>query len=477
MTKTRAISPLAVAVLAVTATPAFAQNAERRALTQAEGEATAADLNSVHTHLSAVLLRSLGYANAGRMDARTGAGAVGTEDLGIYGGIDFANHKGQTQNERLKYDGNATNYRAGIDVPLGYDSAAGIFVNKHDSSLDFTGRYLTVREDYEGNETPKPFLPSHYGLNAESVHGYVSMGNGLGRRIWLQAGVGSGDATYKTNWDYDTGPADNIKNRSDEGIYGTDFFFYSGGFSQDLSDFVGVGPSARVIADGFVSGTEIDLEHAPFEFENLRSDWQYMLKQGSDEFVRTRGNAARLGVSYLNQQQVSIYDTLDTYASFAGNGVWSPDEEGIGYEAAAGLDYRHQDRTVMGGKVRYLEIQDHKEVGFAGNFILAYEVGGLGFAAKVEPSYGSASPSEWGRQDFSSLNLESAARLDAEFGYGLAVNGGVLQPYGGYQQVGSDREYALGFKLNQGDQAWQLGYTATSGSEADSSYELTYKFL
>ena len=477
MTKTRAISILAVAVLAVTATPAFAQN--RQEITEAEAEATAAQINRMHPHMAAVLYRSLGYANAGRMEARTGAGAVGTEDLGIYGGIDFANHNGQSQDEQLEYEGNATNYRAGIDVPLGYDSAAGIFLNKHDSSLDIGGRYLSVRENYADGATPKPFLPAHYGLNAESIHGYVSMGNGLGRRIWLQAGVGRGEASYKIQYDRDTGPNHNIIAESDEGRYDTDVFFFGGGFREDLSDFVGVGPSARVIVDGFVSGTEIDLEPETWEYDGLENNpWQYkVLQKSSGQSVRTRGNAARLGVSYLNQQQVSIYDTLDTYASFAGNGVWSPDEEGIGYEAAAGLDYRHQDRTVMGGKVRYLEIQNHKEVGFAGNFILTYEVGGLGFAAKVEPSYGSASPSEWGRQDFSSLNLTSAARLDAEFGYGLAVNGGVLQPYGGYQRVGSDREYALGFKLNQGDQAWQLGYTATNGADADSSYELTYKFL
>ena len=461
MTKTRAISPLAIAVLAVTASPSFAQSAEQRAA----ADAITSQVNSVHSAMGSLLHRSLGSANAGRMEARTGAGAVGTEDAGLYGGIDIASYNGKTHDEKLEYEGNVTNYRAGFDVPLGYDSAAGIFLNKLDSSLDLQGENMLANK------------PRTYGLNAESVHGYVSMGNGLGRRIWLQAGVGRGDANHDFSYDVDTGTG--TRERSDKGTYETDVFFFGGGFREDLSNFVGVGPSARVIVDGFISGTEIDLDHqveANFEDSDPNNDATFEFKT-TGESARTRGNAARLGVSYLSQQQVSIYDTLDVYGSIAGNGVWTPDEEGVGYEASAGLDYRYQDRTVIGGKVRYLEIQNHKEVGFAGNFIAAYEFGGLGFAAKVEPSYGSASPSEWGRQDLSGLNLTPEARLDAEFSYGLAVNGGVLQPYGGYQRVGSDREYALGFKLDQGDQAWQLGYTATNGADADSSYELTYKFL
>lgn len=472
MTKTRAISPLAVAVLAVTASPAFAQTTEeKRAATTAQGSDTITQVNKIHTHMAAILYRGLGYANAGRMENRTGAGSVGTEDAGLYGGIDISSHNGKTHDEKLEYDGNATNYRAGFDVPLGYDSAAGIFLNKIDSSLDLK---INSALDLKDNNHADLDSAAIFGLNAESVHGYVSMGNGLGRRIWLQAGVGRGDINHEFSFDRDRGIGRKLVD--DTGVYDSEIFFFGGGFREDLSDFVGVGPSSRVIVDGFVSGTEIDLEHASWEFDGLENDLTYKLKEGAAS-VRTRGNAARLGVSYLSQQQVSIYDTLDVYGSIAGNGVWTPDEEGVGYEAAAGLDYRYQDRTVIGGKVRYLEIQNHKEVGFAGNFIAAYEFGGLGFAAKVEPSYGSASPSEWGRQDLSGLNLTPEARLDAEFSYGLAVNGGVLQPYGGYQRVGSDREYALGFKLDQGDQAWQLGYTATSGSDADSSYELTYKFL
>lgn len=462
MTKTRAISPLAIAVLAVTASPSFAQTAEQ----QAAADAITSQVNSVHSAMGALLHRSLGSANAGRMEARTGAGAVGTEDAGLYGGIDIASYNGKTHDEKLEYEGNVTNYRAGFDVPLGYDSAAGIFLNKLDSSLDLQGEYMLADR------------PRTYGLNAESVHGYVSMGNGLGRRIWLQAGVGRGDANHDVSYDLDTARLERI--RQDKGTYGTEVFFFGGGFREDMSDFVGVGPSAQVIVDGFISGTEIDLEHrvveVDFEDQDESNYFTFEFKTAA-ESARTRGNAARLGVSYLSQQQLSIYDSLDLYASLSGNGAWSPDEEGVGYEASAGLDYRYQDRTVIGAKVRYVEIKNHKEVGFAGNFIATREFDGLGFAAKVEPSYGSASPSEWGRQDYSGLNLTAEARLDAEFSYGLAVNGGVLQPYGGYQQVGSDREYALGFKLDQGDQAWQLGYTATSGSDADSSYELTYKFL
>lgn len=468
MTKTRAISPLAIAVLAVTASPSFAQNAQQRA----DAEGTAAQYNRVHSAMGALLHRSLGSANAGRMEARTGAGAVGTEDAGLYGGIDIASYNGKTHDEKLEYEGNVTNYRAGFDVPLGYDSAAGIFLNKLDSSLDLQGEYIIANR------------PRTYGLNAESVHGYASMGNGLGRRIWVQAGVGRGDATHDISYDQDTGGRQHFQ--ADKGSYKTEVFFFGGGFREDLSDFVGVGPSAQVIVDGFISGTEIDLEHRVAEVDfagrgdndnQTDNNFHTFDLDTTAESARTRGNAARLGVSYLSQQQVSIYDSLDIYASLSGNGAWSPDEEGVGYEASAGLDYRYQDRTVIGAKVRYVEIKNHKEVGFAGNFIATREFEGLGFAAKVEPSYGSASPSEWGRQDYSGLNLTAAARLDAEFSYGLAVNGGVLQPYGGYQQVGSDREYALGFKLDQGDQAWQLGYTATNGADADSSYELTYKFL
>ena len=434
MTKTSASLKFAVsAALAVAALPSLAQElADAKALLKEE--------------VSPALLRGVGHINAGRMDGRLGADRSGVDGHSIYGGVSYADIDGKPHGTALEYEGSATSLNAGLDVLLSYDGVAGIFVSSDRSEVTFS-----VADDHKA--------AGSYDIDLNALHAYISWGDDDKWRAWAKVGGGSGDASAV--YDYisvtvsGTGDdaATSTITTSVNSTYDAGLMSYAGGFRYDFSEFTGVAAPGSLVADGFVSFSEIDVDD-----------------------VESQGNAAKLGGAYILQQEMAARSVLDLYLEAAAYAGWTEDHDRVGYEAIVGGDYRYQDRTVMGAKLRYLELpKRHKEVGVAASFLVDYRRGGLGFGARIEPSYGGSTAAEWGQDELSGLDA-SAARLDAEIGYGLPVDGGVLKPYGGYA-IDKDESYGLGVKLEQGgEDRWRLGYEAGSRDEAD-GYSLTYRFM
>ena len=104
--------------------------------------------------------------------------------------------------------------------------------------------------------------------------------------------------------------------------------------------------------------------------------------------------------------------------------------------------------------------------------------GGLGPSLALRPSYG-LPPDDELLPDASVLSLPSAAghrgvRLDAEFAWGLPVNGGVLKPYSEWS-LDSDQGHAggLGMRLGTGAYGdWDLGWRRAGRADDELRLEL-----
>ncbi|MBF2735563.1 MAG: autotransporter domain-containing protein, partial [Betaproteobacteria bacterium AqS2] len=435
MTKTSASLKFAVsAVLAAAALPSLAQQTTQQK--EAQRVETKAFLIE---EVSPALLRSAGHVNTGRMDGRLGADRSGVDGHSIYGGASYDDIDGTPDGTDIYYEGGATSINVGMDVLLSYDGVAGLFVSNHRSDVDFTVD--------EGREFLYAHKEGRYDIDLNAVHAYISWGDDDKWRAWAKVGGGNGDASMNT-----IGSNGNLDDSdSAQETYDAELFSYAGGFRYDFTEFAGIAKPGALTADGFVSFTEVEIDG-----------------------VETQANAAKLGGAYIAQQEMAERSVLDTYLAAAAYAGWTEDHDRVGYEFIAGADYRYQDRSVIGGKLRFLELpKRHKEIGVALDFLVDYRPGGLGFGARLEPSYGGSVASEWGQDELSALGA-SAGRLDAEIGYGLAVDGGVLKPYGGYV-IDQGESYSLGVKLEQGgEDRWQLGYEAGARDEAADGYSLTY---
>ena len=431
MTKTSVSIQIAVsAALAAAAFPSLANQEDTGALLKED--------------VSPALLRSIGHLTTGRMADRLGADRSGVDGSSLYGGLSHADVDGAPHGKGIEYEGSVTSLNAGFDVLLSYDGVAGLLVSSDRSEVTFA---------VDGGGTSPE---GSYDIDLNAIHAYISWGDDDKWRVWAKAGGGSGDASASYSFDNEIRDGNNFRvvKVDANNTYDASLMSYAGGFRYDLTEFSGVPAPGALVVDGFASYNEIDIDG-----------------------TEVQGNAAKLGGSYILQQEMAARSVLDLYLSAAGYAGWTENDDRVGYEVVLGTDYRYQDRTVMGAKLRFLELpKRHKEVGIAANFVADFRSGGLGFGARLEPSYGGSLASEWGQDELSGI-AASAARLDAEIGYGLAVDGGVLKPYGGYV-IDQGASYGLGVKLEQGgEDRWQLGYKAGAQDEADNGYSLTYRFM
>ena len=140
-------------------------------------------------------------------------------------------------------------------------------------------------------------------------------------------------------------------------------------------------------------------------------------------------------------------------------------ETGFGIDAAAGLRYTHPGLGLslgLAGRVLLLhESAELAEWGASG--WLAWDpnpASELGPALSVTPSFGARSEGGaqelWGRQTLAGLAANPVAtnragRVDAKFGYGMPLAGGVGVPWAGIGASEREREYRVGYAFQAGE--------------------------
>ena len=139
-------------------------------------------------------------------------------------------------------------------------------------------------------------------------------------------------------------------------------------------------------------------------------------------------------------------------------------ESGLGIDAGGGLSYEHAALGLsLGLRGRALVVHETAELAeWGASGWLAWEpnpASELGPALTVSPSLGApahgGAAALWSRQtpaglDTAAVLVAAGGRIDARFGYGLAVLAGVGTPWVGIGLSEHDREYRLGYEFHAG---------------------------
>ena len=142
-------------------------------------------------------------------------------------------------------------------------------------------------------------------------------------------------------------------------------------------------------------------------------------------------------------------------------------DTGFGIDAGGGLRYTHPGLGLslgLAGRVLLVhETAEPAEWGASG--WLAWDpnpASELGPALTVSPSIGARSDGGaqelWGRQTLTGLagdpmDADGGGRVDAKFGYGMPLAGGVGVPWAGIGASERAREYRLGYAFQAGDRS------------------------
>ena len=138
-------------------------------------------------------------------------------------------------------------------------------------------------------------------------------------------------------------------------------------------------------------------------------------------------------------------------------------ETGFGIDVGGGLSYTHPGLGLsLGLRGRALvahETAEPAEWGASGSLAWDPNPGSeLGPALTVSPAIGAPAESGvaalWSRETLAGLDgntvVTAGGRIDARFGYGLELIGGVGTPWVGIGLSGQDREYRLGYEFHAG---------------------------
>ena len=150
-------------------------------------------------------------------------------------------------------------------------------------------------------------------------------------------------------------------------------------------------------------------------------------------------------------------------------------------DAGSGLTVEANARTLIAH-----EDSGYREWGAGGSVRLDPGVSGRGLSLTVAPEWGTPSSGVdrlWSARDAAGLSADDngnapaeSGRLEAEFGYGIAMFGGGFTgtPYLGFGLTDGGRDYRLGWRLNsaeRGDRGLALDLEATQRETADGNAE------
>ncbi len=369
------------------------------------------------------------------MNANGGFGS----GLGIWGQVDMLDIEGGEGTE-FSHEGELFSAQFGVDTLLGGGFLAGVSYGIHEVESNYLHQVLNRTDG------------GKYALEIDVVQPYAAM-DALGGRLAVAAGFGNGQMTLEGSGE----GAASINNSMKRDV---GYRSYSLGYGMSLGD---PGSDDSISMRGAFSSSELDLDE----------------DEGSAASLDAETSSLRLALEYARSIDFGSGQAVRPAIEVAYARSWgkSDEDDGNGYELVAGLGYIAA-RLEADAKFVYLstsgENADSKASGGSFSFRYSPTAGGLGLSLQARPSYGptSGTGTLWEASAERDLNqfANSERRLSLNAGYGLAIPGGVLTPYGSYGVSGSsDATRELGLRLRTGGthDRWMLRLRDSGGSSAE----------
>ena len=320
------------------------------------------------------------------------ASATGRPGFGVWGRAEFLQLEEGEDSDPLRHEGDMFSAQVGADYRLASGALFGVGYGRHE--LD---------TDYQGGTSGSNAYAGNYVLALDVAQPYASLPLEGGHLAGAIA-VGSGEAELK-DADADAGET-----------YDADYLGWALGYREAASDSLEI--------EGVVSGGSLDIP-------DLGPD-------GS----KADNMSLRTGVRYAPDIAMGA-GSLRPSAGVALAVDWG-DDPGHKYELSAGLGYASQ-RLAVAAEYLFIGMNEGDFTASGGSFDLRFSTaaGNLGLGLAATPAHGPAAGSDL------LPDQDAGMRGSAEIGYGLAVDGGVLTPYGGWSFATEAGE--LGLRLRQGD--------------------------
>lgn len=350
------------------------------------------------------------------------ASAAGRSRFGVWGRAETLALEGDGDDTALRHEGDMFAAQVGVDFRVASDALFGLGYGRYELDTEYSGR--RNNGGYEGT----------YVLALDLVQPYAAMPF-LGGDLAAAASIGSGSAQF-------------VGKAGDESYTDKHDAQYRGW---------GLGYRSEVPVSGTDLGVEGSVSGALLEVPTLGSG------------VEADNMSLRLGLEFARSMDFAA-GTVRPAAGAAYARDWG-DDPGSKHEFSAGVGY---EAGQLSAQVEFLHVGmdagDAKANGAALAVRYAPAAGALGLGLAVAPQHG-ASAAEGKSMEDLLAGADAGLRGTAEMSYGLAVDGGVLTPYGGWSFDGGASE--LGLRLRTGAASkWLLRWQGTAEDELKIEYRL-----
>ena len=321
------------------------------------------------------------------------AAATGRPGFGVWGRAEFLQLEAGEDSDPLRHEGAMFSAQLGADYRTAGGALVGLSYGQHLLDTDYAGS-LTGADAYAGN----------YVLKLDVAQPYAALPLEGGHLAGAVA-VGKGEAEFK---DADS---------EEIAAYDADYLGWALGYRAPVGD-------GGMEVEGAVSGGSLDIP-------DLGAD-------GS----KSDNMSLRTGLRYAPSIDMGR-GSLKPSAGVALAVDWG-DDPGHKYELSAGLGYVGA-RLAAAAEYIYIGMDEGDLTASGGSIDVRFSTaaGNLGLGLAATPAHGPASG------DDLLPDQDTGMRGSAEIGYGLAVDGGVLTPYGGWSFATEAGE--AGLRLRQGD--------------------------
>ena len=319
--------------------------------------------------------------------------------------------------QHLKWDGDLLSTQVGADLRLTPDLLAGLGLTWADGGYAYTARYpdTTVRGTYDARQM--------------SLHPYVGWrvpDAGLG--LWSTVGFGWGSVEVK-----------------DDEV---------GRQTSDLATLnAAVGGDVRLLARAGLLGEGTTTLTAKSEVAFV----QVEVTDGSEymDDLTIQAGRGRLLMEGVYEETLASGHRLRPFAEVGLRYDMGDTTAGVGVELGGGLRYAVPGLglTVAGRGRGLVGHGDYREYGASGLVEIVPGAGGTGLAVRLTPMYGQAASGVQRLWTTPAATLgprtpgvgvpRAVGQMDAEVGYGVGLEQGVVTPYGA-AQVGSVPRYRIG---------------------------------
>ncbi len=320
------------------------------------------------------------------------AAASGRPGFGAWGRAEFLQLEDGKDSDPLRHEGDMFSAQVGADYRLAGGALFGVGYGRHQLDTDYNSG-TSAGTAYAGN----------YVLELDVAQPYASLPLEGGHLAGAVA-VGKGEAELK-DADADAG-----------GTYDADYLGWALGYREAASDSLEI--------EGAFSGGSLDIP-------DLGPDGSKADNMSLRAGARYAPDIAMGGGSLRPSAGVAL--AVD----------WG-DDPGHKYELSAGLGYASQ-RLAVAAEYLFIGMNEGDFTASGGSFDLRFSTapGNLGLGLAATPAHGPAAGADL------LANPAAGMRGAAEIGYGLAVDGGVLTPYGGWSFATEAGE--VGLRLRHGD--------------------------